>query len=82
MGEEDGSIIVQDTHTKADFIREVEEEAWSDFVAGRNNNITEAVCDKFMELEQEGMLEYETCEAACSPYSSKKVGIRDQLPKR
>jgi hypothetical protein len=43
MGEEDRSIIVQDAHTKADFIREVEEEAWSDFVSGRKNNITDII---------------------------------------
>jgi len=43
MREEDEAIIVQDTYTKADFIRDLDKEAWSDFIWGIENNRTDIV---------------------------------------
>jgi hypothetical protein len=43
MGEEEKKIIVQDTHTRKEFIRELERDSWSDFLSGRRNNRTDTI---------------------------------------
>lgn len=41
--EEEKRIIVQDTHAKKEFIRELERDSWSDCLSGRRNNLTDTI---------------------------------------